>query len=155
MARRIVLPLRCRRPLLTLLCKAVRQTLLQCGHHNLGGQIGGTMVLHTWDQTLGAHCHLHGLIPAGSLSPDGAPWLPPHPRFLFPVQALRTVFRGKCLAALHQPSSAGTLTCTEETNAVSPPERFAPLTELLYATDWVVYGKPAFAGPAQTLDDLG
>jgi hypothetical protein len=38
---------------------------------------------------------------------------------------------------------------------VSPPERFAPLTELLYATDWVVDVQPAFAGPAQTLDDLG
>ncbi|MBI3326734.1 MAG: IS91 family transposase [Nitrospinae bacterium] len=144
-----------KRPLLTLLFKAVSQTLLQCGHHNLGGPIGSTMVLHTWDQTLGAHCHLHCLIPAGALSPDGAQWLPAHPRFLFPVQALSTVFRGKFLDALHKTYRAGTLTCPEETSEVSPPERFALLTEHLYAKDWVVYVKPAFAGPAQTLDDLG
>ena len=38
---------------------------------------------------------------------------------------------------------------------MSPPERFATLTEPLDAKDWVVYVTPAFAGPAQTLDDLG
>ena len=143
------------RPLRTLRCTAVRQTLLQCGHHNLGGQSGGTMVLHTWDQTLGAHVHLHCLIPAGALSPDGAQWLPTHPRLLFPVQALRTVFRGTCLDAFHHMESAGTLPCPEETSDVSPPERCALLPEPLDATDWGVYVTPAFAGPAQTLDDLG
>jgi hypothetical protein len=38
---------------------------------------------------------------------------------------------------------------------VRPPERFATLIEPLDAKDWVVYVKPSFAGPAQTLDDLG
>jgi hypothetical protein len=42
-------------PLFTLLVNAARHTLVQCGHRNLGGQIGCTMVLPTWDQTLGAH----------------------------------------------------------------------------------------------------
>ena len=40
-----------KRPLLTLLFNAASQTLMQFGHRNLGGQIGCTMVLHTWDQT--------------------------------------------------------------------------------------------------------
>src|SRR5438105_1913457 len=40
--------------LLTLLFKAVRQTLVQLGQRNLGGQIGCPMVLHPWEQTLGA-----------------------------------------------------------------------------------------------------
>ena len=40
-----------KRPLLTLLFNAASQTLVQFGHRNLGGQIGCTMVLHTWDQT--------------------------------------------------------------------------------------------------------
>ena len=87
------------RPLLALRCNAVSPTRLQCGHHNLGGQIGGTMVLHPWDQTLGAPVHRHCLIPSGALAHDGTQWLPTHPRFLFPVQALRTVFRGQCLDA--------------------------------------------------------
>ena len=41
-----------KRPLLPLLFNAASQTLIQFGHRNLGGQIGCTMVLHTWDQTL-------------------------------------------------------------------------------------------------------
>lgn len=55
-----------KRTLLTLLCKAASQTLLQCGQQHLGGQIGCTMVLHTWDQTLGAHVHVHCVIAAGA-----------------------------------------------------------------------------------------
>src|SRR5262249_39221420 len=60
-----------KRLLLTLRCRTVSQTLLQFGQHNLGGQLGAIMVLHPWDQTLNAHCHLHGLVPAGALAEDG------------------------------------------------------------------------------------
>ena len=91
-----------KRPLLTLLFNAASQTLVQFGHHNLGGQIGCTMVLHTWDQTLGAHFHVHCIIAAGALSANGERWIDADPRFLFPVQALSTVFRGKFYEALGQ-----------------------------------------------------
>jgi hypothetical protein len=40
-----------KRPLFPLLCNAASQTLVQFGHRNLGGQLGCTMVLHTWAQT--------------------------------------------------------------------------------------------------------
>jgi hypothetical protein len=43
-----------KRSLFTLLLRATSQTLLQFGHHNLGGQLGGILLLHTWDQTLKA-----------------------------------------------------------------------------------------------------
>ena len=55
-----------KRPLLSLLFRAVSQTLLQCGQQNLHGQLGATLVLHPWDQTLNAHCPLHCLVPAGA-----------------------------------------------------------------------------------------
>src|SRR5213592_1460895 len=54
--------------LLTLLFKAVAQTLLEFGRTHLRGQVGFLAVLHTWDQTLGDHFHLHCLIPGGALS---------------------------------------------------------------------------------------
>jgi hypothetical protein len=60
-----------KRPLLSLLFRAVSQTLLQFGQQNLHGQLGATLVLHTWDQTLNAHFHLHCLVPAGALAEDG------------------------------------------------------------------------------------
>ncbi len=47
------------RELLCMLFQSVGQTLKQFGKNQLGGRIGATLVLHTWDQTLGAHVHLH------------------------------------------------------------------------------------------------
>ena len=70
------------------------------GHTRLGGQIGFITVLHTWDQTLLDHFHLHCLVPAGALSVDQKRWSPARKNFLFPVKALSIVFRGKFLDLL-------------------------------------------------------
>jgi Putative transposase/Transposase zinc-binding domain len=149
------LVLRPPRPRLTLLFQAVRQTLLQFGRQNLGGQMGGTMVVHTWAQTLGAHFHLHCLIPAGALSHDGTQWLPTAPRFLFPVQALSPVFRGKFLEALRQLRTTGAVRLPGETATLETPADGKQWWDQLYRQAWVVYVKPSLAGPAQTLDYRG
>jgi hypothetical protein len=49
---------------LGLLFKAVSETLLEFGQSRLGGTLGIIAVLHTWDQTLKDHFHLHCLVPA-------------------------------------------------------------------------------------------
>jgi len=144
-----------KRPLLTLLFNAASQTLVQCGHRNLGGQIGCTMVLHTWDQTLGAHFHVHCIIAAGALSSNGERWIDADPRFLFPVRALSTVFRGKFCAALAQAGSTGAVPLPEGPPALGIPEGFAQLRDQLYAKEWVVYAKAPFASPAHVLDYIG
>ena len=57
---------------------AAADTLLAFGRDPrwIGGEIGVTLVLHTWGQNLGQHVHVHGLVTAGGLSPDGGRWLP-------------------------------------------------------------------------------
>ena len=50
-----------RRALLGLLFRAAAKTLLAFGQNNLGGKLGLTLVLHTWNQKLGAHFHVHAL----------------------------------------------------------------------------------------------
>ena len=50
-----------------------------------GGKIGFTSILHTWDQKLRDHFHLHCVIPAGYLSHDGERWIHSKKKFLFPV----------------------------------------------------------------------
>ena len=60
--------------LLSALFKAVGETLIDFGRTRLGGQIGLITVLHTWDQTLLDHFHLHCLVPAGALSLDQKRW---------------------------------------------------------------------------------
>jgi Putative transposase/Transposase zinc-binding domain len=144
-----------KRPLLTRLCKAASQTLVQCGQRNRGGQIGCRMVLHTWDQTLGAHFHVHCVIAAGALSSTGERWMEADSRFLFPVRALSTVLRGKFCEALAQATSTGALAGAEGSLALALPQGFAQLRAQLYAKEWVVYAKPPFAGPEQVLDYVG
>src|SRR5437667_4377117 len=84
------------------LFKAVSQTLLEFGRTHLHGLLGFICVLHTWDQKLRDHFHLHCLIPAGALAFDRSHWIPARDGFLFPVRALSLVFRGKFLDLLQR-----------------------------------------------------
>jgi hypothetical protein len=59
--------------MLTILFKAISQTLQAFGKNpdnGLGGKIGFIALLHTWDQKLRDHFHLHCLIPGGALAED-------------------------------------------------------------------------------------
>ena len=66
---------------------------------HLQGQLGGTVVLHTWGQTLMQHIHLHCLIPGGVLTSQGE-WHGVKSDYLFPVKALANVYRAKMMQAL-------------------------------------------------------
>ncbi len=68
----------------------------------LGGQLGMVGVLHTWGRNLSYHPHVHYLVPAGGLSPDGQQWLAARRNFLVPVKALSILFRAKFRDALQQ-----------------------------------------------------
>jgi hypothetical protein len=129
--------------LLSLLFKAVSETLIEFGRTRLGGTVGIIAVLHTWDQTLKDHFHLHCLIPAGALSLDHSRWISARPNFLFPVKALSQVFRGKFLALLQQACDKGKIPpATNETKASRQ-------------KSWVVYAKKPFGSPQTVLDYLG
>jgi hypothetical protein len=61
----------------------------------VGGRIGMVGVLHTWARDLSYHPHLHYLVPAGALAPDGQRWLPARRDFLVHVKPLSILFRAK------------------------------------------------------------
>ena len=129
--------------LLALLFKAVSETLLEFGQRRFGATMGIIAVLHTWDQTLKDHFHLHCLVPAGALSLDHSRWIGARPNFLFPVTALSQVFRGKFLALLQQACEKGKIPpATNETKAARQ-------------KSWVVYAKKPFGSPQTVLDYLG
>ena len=144
------------RALYTLLFQSVSATLIEFGANPrwLGGEIAATLVLHTWGQTLSQHLHLHCLIAAGALAPDGH-WITSRRGFLFPVTALSPVFCGKFLAGLKQLFSAGTLKLAASSAPLADPTAQRRLVNTLYQKPWVVYAKRPFAGPAQVLDYLG
>lgn len=66
---------------------------------HLGGIPAFSLLLHTWKQDLGRHIHVHALVAGGALAGNGA-WITPKKGFLFPVQALSKVFRGKFVGGL-------------------------------------------------------
>jgi len=62
----------------------------------LGGLPGMLAVLHTWTRELLYHPHVHLLLSAGALAPDGGSWVvPSRPYFFAPQRALAVVFRQK------------------------------------------------------------
>lgn len=139
-----------------ILFKSVSETLLQFGENRLGGKIGFICTLHTWDQKLAEHIHLHCIIPAGALSDDRKQWISSSNQdFLFSVKALSRVFRGKFTDYLKKAYSRGELTFAGKSLEYESKDGFSALIDGLYKTDWIVYSKKPFAGPKKVLDYLG
>jgi hypothetical protein len=143
------------RVLLNLLFQAAAETLLLFGRNNLGGKPGITVVLHTWDQQLRAHFHVHCLITGGALLLDQQRWCKARPKFLFPVRALSKVFRGKFLDGLQKLYDREQLRFPAPVAALANAEGFGKLLADLRRHGWVVYSKAPFAGPHKLLDYLG
>jgi len=141
------------RVIYAILFRAVAETLLLFAR-NKGGILGFLALLHTWDQTLGYHIHLHCLIPAGMLSTDRSRWIPLGARYLFPVKALSPVFRAKCIDALKDASHDGSLSFPGMNAQREKESSFCRLIEALWKKEWVVYCKPPLGGPDAVLDYL-
>jgi hypothetical protein len=109
-------------------------------------------MLHTWDQQLRPHFHLHGLVPSGALSPDDSQWIAGGAKFLFPVRALSKKFRGKFLGGFKQLLGRGELRLPREYAAGH--KQAGALLKRLWKKSWVVYSKAPFASPAKLLDYL-
>jgi hypothetical protein len=139
-----------------ILFDAAAHTLLAFGENPrwLGGELGLTLVLHTWGQTLSQHLHVHALVSGGALGREGR-WIHPRRGFLFPVKALSQVFRGKFLAALKRAFDSGSLALAGSTAALAETRARGALFAALRAQPWVVYAKRPFAGPEQVLQYLG
>jgi len=140
------------RTLYSLLFGAVADTLdsFAANPRWLGGTPSFTLVLHTWKQDLGRHIHVHALVAGGALTADGK-WVSAKRGFLFPIDALSSVYRGKFMEALDGARKSGVLRHEAAQNDVS----WRTLIAALYRHDWVVYAKQPLGGPAQVLEYLG
>jgi hypothetical protein len=143
------------RALLGLLFDAAAGTLLEFGHKELGGKLGFTMVLHTWDQQLRAHFHVHCLLASGALAPGGSHWIAGGSQFLFPVRALSKVYRGKYLEGLRRLLEQQQLDVPPQLAEWATPAACRRSLRRLGKKAWVVYSKPPFCGPGKLLDYLG
>lgn len=135
---------------------SVNHCLQAFAKNELGGTLGFLATLHTWDQQLRSHVHLHCLVPAGALSFDQQRWLPtPAEDFLFRVEPLGIKFQGHFLAQLKTHRAAGRLVFPEAIAHLGTRQGFAQLVDELFSETWLPHTKPPFVGPDQVLDYLG
>jgi hypothetical protein len=139
-----------------LLFHASAATLLEVARtpRHLGAALGFLSILHTWGQTLLHHPHVHCVVPAGGLSPDGTRWVHARPSFFLPVKVLGRVFRGKFIAGLRAAFRAGLLTMPRDLQRLNSEPTFAAWLRTLFRHEWVVYAKPPFGGPGHVLHYL-
>jgi hypothetical protein len=139
-----------------LLFRCVSETLLTMGRDpsRLGAQLGFLAVLHTWNQKMMLHPHLHCLVPAGGLSPDRSSWIHSRKRFFLPGPVLGRMFRGKFLSLLALAFRRKKLRLAGELQPLQRPGAFDRFLRSLKKTPWVVEVRPPFGGPAHVLHYL-
>lgn len=121
----------------------------------LGAEIGFFSVLHTWNQKLERHPHVHCVVPEGGVAPGGDRWVRPRYHYFLPVKAMAKAFRGKFLDALREAFAAGQLRFPGQMKNLAAPRAFAALLRQCCRHKWVAYAKRPFGGPEQVLQYLG
>jgi hypothetical protein len=140
------------REVLDALCRAASETLIALGRSRLQATIGITTVLHTWTRKLEYHPHVHGLVTAGGFAVERSDWKPTSKQYLFPVEAMREVYRAKMLSALSVRHAEGAFARFDD---FDDPEGFERLMRRVAAKDWVVYAKKPFREVGHVLRYLG
>ena len=139
-----------------LLFKSVSKTLLTFGQDKkrLGGEIGATLVLHTWGQALDLHPHLHCIVPGGALATNGN-WIATKSNYLFPVKAMANFFKRCFLTELKQLFQNEQLQFYGQAIPLKQCKNFNTLCDKLWHTSWIVYAKPPFANAQTVVRYLG
>lgn len=145
-----------RKHVYTSLFKAVSQTLMMIGADpkHLGAKLGATLVLHTWGSAMTHHPHIHGIVPAGGISPDGTSWKDCRKNFFLPVRVLSRLFRRLMCEQIAALYTSDKLEFHGELAKLNNADEFAAYLKSQRQRDWVVYAKRPFAGPEQVLSYL-
>jgi Putative transposase len=134
-----------RRLLYRLLFRSAASALQRSLRDECGMQAASTIVLHTWNQRLGHHAHLHALVPGSGPSLDGTRWVPcrytpatrknPAKPFLVDNTELGRRFRDSYVRGVRRLMKAGVLEIDDLTKVNT-------ILAEVQACDWVVYIQP-------------
>jgi hypothetical protein len=128
---------------------AVSETLKRFGQKYLGGELGITVVLHTWGQQMDPHVHGHCIVSGGALSADKQRWQRSGRTFLFDVLELSAAYRDRFCRKLKRLAKAGQLKLVGACENLN----VAELVEQMLAKKWEVFAKP-FDDPAAVYEYL-
>ena len=139
-----------KRVVFDILFRAVSETMLEIGRdkRHLGGELGFFAVLHTWNQKLEFHPHIHVVCPAGGLGPCGTHWVSSkNDKVFFPVRVLSSLYLKKLVYYLRKAYRDGKLPFGTSGN-------FSKLLAECWNKKAVVYSKRPFGGPSQVVKYL-
>ena len=129
-----------------ILFAAASKTLLKFGENELNGTPGFLAILHTWDQKLKAHFHLHCIIAAGVVSKGCKRWIACKNDYLFNQDALSLVFRGKFIQRMDQACKSEKIKFVDNS--------YKKLKNTLFTKKWVVSVRDPVKRPEDVLEYL-
>jgi len=140
-----------RREIYNLLFHSAWQSLRDVIAHEQGFEAAAAMVLHTWNQKLESHAHVHALVPGGGPSLRGeSRWVTSRrPRvrqcdgsYLVDADSLRQRFRETFLQGLKRLHTDGELKLEGEWEFLRDDTAFAAWLQPLETISWVAYIEP-------------
>lgn len=134
-----------------ILFKATSESILTLAKDKkwLGAKVGITSVLHTWGQTLEFHPHIHSIVTGGGLQNNQ--WIESKKEYLFKVQVLSSLFRGKFLTMLKESN----LTFPKDKENLKNKYEFNKFLEPLYEKTWITYIEPPKGAPENVIEYIG
>ena len=139
-----------------LLHRCCAETLLELSADKkwLGATPGIIQVLHTWNQVLDYHVHMHCIVSGGGLTKDGK-IRKSSKNFFIRTEVLRDKFKGKYMAYLSSLYENGTLTISSSCEKLRNSCHWKELKNKLYEMDWCPYIKETFNGFGNAIEYLG
>jgi hypothetical protein len=145
------------RVMYNILFQAASEALLTLGadSRHIGAHLGFLAVLHTWDQQLRPHPHLHCLVPAGGIAPDHSRWVRTRrPRYLMPTSVLAARFRNQFLKSLWRAYRCNKLRLGGALAPLKKTAEFHRLYSKLKRMKWMVDARPPLGNPEHVLQYL-
>lgn len=139
-----------------LLHRCCAETLLELSADKkwLGATPGIIQVLHTWNQEMDYHVHMHCIVSGGGLTGDGK-IRKSSSKFFIRTEVLRDKFKGKYMALLSSLYESGSLTFSSSCEKLRNSYHWKDFKNKLYETDWCPYIKETFNGFGNAIEYLG
>jgi len=120
-------------------------TLQTFGYTHYGVESGALAMLHTWDQKLGLHPHIHCLVPAAGLTLDGKfKRITKKGKYLHNVKMMSKVFRDNMLKRLKK-----------QLHKKEQLSTYQPVIDKAWAKPWGVFSEPSFSDAQHVIKYLG
>lgn len=139
-----------------LLHRCCAETLLELSADKkwLGAVPGIIQVLHTWNQELDYHVHMHCIVSGGGLTKDGK-IRKSSKNFFIRTEVLRDKFKGKYMAQLDSLYKSGSLVFSSSCKKLRNHYHWKEWKNSLYEKNWCPYIKETFNGFGNAIEYLG